>query len=281
MIDLAFAALTLAAAAGAATLPPLDERQRAAVTEALQDEREGEALYADVIKAHGSVRPFSNVIEAERRHAAFLAETLDKRGVSVPAAKAGAKPPSFTSIAQACETALAFEKRNVALYDRILAAGPFPADVKQALEHNRMASQEHHIPAFERCTGVAEGAGCGQGRPVLQEGRCGGRLRKGHQGGRTRGLQEAGGGTAARAREARRPKQQARPKSIAQRPPRRTQPAGCKKQGRHCCKREGCREGRSGRRGARRLPEGFSTSRARAVSRLAPVGGRMLHGAPS
>jgi hypothetical protein len=203
MIDLAFAALTLAAAAGAATLPPLDERQRAAVTEALQDEREGEALYADVIKAHGSVRPFSNVIEAERRHAAFLAETLDKRGVSVPAGKVGPKPPSFTSIAQACETALAFEKRNVALYDRILAAGPFPADVKQALEHNRMASQEHHIPAFERCTGVAEGAGCVKGGQCCKK----------------------GGAVAGRAKA-----------TTAD------APAGCKKQGRHCCKREGCKK---------------------------------------
>jgi hypothetical protein len=207
MIHLVLAALTLATPA--VTLPALDERQKTAIVEALQDERDGEAFYADVIAAHGSVRPFSNVIEAERRHAAFLAETLEKRGVSVPAAKAGAKA-TFASIAQACEAALTFEKRNVALYDRLLAAGPFPQDVKEALEHNRMASQEHHIPAFERCSGGAGGAGCGKGM---------GRGKR--EGCKKAGASETQGNC---------------PKAAA----------GCKKQGSHCCKREGCKKAVAG-----------------------------------
>ena len=55
----------------------------------------------------------------------------------------------------------------MALYDRLTAAGPLPDDVKEAFDHNRMASLDHHKPAFERCAGLATaqegGRGAGRG----------------------------------------------------------------------------------------------------------------------
>ena len=63
---------------------------------------------------------------------------------------------------EACAAAVAFETTNVALYDRLLAAGPLPDDVKRAFDHNRMASLDHHKPAFERCAGVATTQGAGR-----------------------------------------------------------------------------------------------------------------------
>jgi len=144
---------------------PLSDSAKAAVEEALRDERRGEAMYARVLKDHGDVRPFSNVVRAERRHAAFLEDALKARGLAVPAPPAG-EVPAYSSVKEACAAAVAFEVQNVALYDRLLAAGPVPDDVKRAFDHNRMASLDHHKPAFETCSGVAaaSGAGAGAGR---------------------------------------------------------------------------------------------------------------------
>ena len=141
---------------------------KAAVEEAFRDELRGEAIYARVLKDHGDVRPFSNVIRAERRHAAFLEDVLKARGLAVPAPPAG-DVPAYATVREACAAAVAFETQNVALYDRLLAAsgtaasGPLPEDVKQAFEHNRMASLDHHKPAFERCSGLAAGQGMARG----------------------------------------------------------------------------------------------------------------------
>jgi hypothetical protein len=135
----------------------------AAIEEALQDERRGEAVYARVLKDHGEVRPFSNVVRAERRHAEFLESLLKARGLPVAAPPAGAEAPGYAGVKEACAAAVELETTNVALYDRLIAAGPLPDDVKQVFEHNRMASADHHKPAFERCAGVASAQGQGRG----------------------------------------------------------------------------------------------------------------------
>jgi hypothetical protein len=144
-----------AAPALAATPAPLDERTKAAILEGLADERKTEAAYAAVIARHGEVRPFTNAVRAEDRHAAFLEKLLTSRGIAVPEAKAAAVAAPAT-LREACQAALESERANVALYDRLLA-GATPDDVKSAFEHNRWASLERHVPAFERC--VARGDG--------------------------------------------------------------------------------------------------------------------------
>jgi hypothetical protein len=139
---------------------PLSDHSKAAIEEALQDELRGERFYARVLKDHGDVRPFSNVVRAERRHVAFLADLLEARGLAVP--EFTGEAPAHASVKQACAAAVAFESKNVALYDRLIAAGPLPDDVKRAFEHNRMASLDHHQPAFERCAGLATAHGTGR-----------------------------------------------------------------------------------------------------------------------
>ena len=161
----------------AVAAPPatLSDSVRTAVEEALRDELRGEAIYSRVLKDHGDVRPFSNVVRAERRHASFLEDLLKARGLVVPARPAGTEAPAYASVKDACAAAVEFEATNVALYDRLLAAGPLPDDVKQAFDHNRMASLDHHKPAFERCAGVAaaHGAGRGAGRGAHSGEGCG------------------------------------------------------------------------------------------------------------
>jgi hypothetical protein len=144
-----------------ATPEPLSDRSRLAIAEALQDELRGEAFYARVLNDHGEVRPFSNVVRAERWHAALLVDLLKARSLAAPELEAATEAPAHANVKEACAAAVEFETQNVALYDRLLAAGPLPDDVKQAFEHNRMASLDHHKPAFERCGGVATAHGTG------------------------------------------------------------------------------------------------------------------------
>ena len=141
---------------------PLDDATKAVIVEALQDEYQGEAIYARVLKDLGDIRPFANVVHAERRHSAFLEDLLESRDLPVPENSwAGAEVPAYASRQEACAAAVEFEVRNVALYDRLLAAGTLPDDARQVFEHNRMASLDHHKPAFERCAGWAGAPGRG------------------------------------------------------------------------------------------------------------------------
>lgn len=146
-------------ATASSAVAPLDMRVQAAVQEALLDERHTEDVYAAVIHAHGEVRPFSNAVQAEARHAGILERLLAARGIAVPPPAVAPAQPAPASVTQACAAAVVSERQNVALYDRLLAGGPLPEDVRQAFDHNRWASLEHHLPAFERCRGAAAAGG--------------------------------------------------------------------------------------------------------------------------
>lgn len=193
-LALAPAAVSRAQSTGESKGKPeaLSGRTQAAIEEALQDELRGEAFYARVLKDHGEVRPFSNVVRAERRHAAFLADLLKARSLAVPEPPAATTEASaYASVKEACAAAVEFETKNVALYDRLIAAGALPDDVKRAFEHNRMASLDHHKPAFERCAGLAteqaaggfvgRGHGCGRCGDGCGHG-CGHGCGQGHHG---------------------------------------------------------------------------------------------------
>lgn len=179
-VALTLGGLVLAAAAGGDELP-LDETVRAAIVEALQDEYQGESIYARVLGDHGEIRPFSRVVHAEQRHAGLLEDLLTARGLGVPESRwAQGDVPSYASVKDACVAAVDFEVRNVALYDRLLTIGPLPEDIRHTFEHNRTASLEHHKPAFERCAG--RGGTPGGGTAVGREGRGGRHHGRGHRG---------------------------------------------------------------------------------------------------
>ncbi len=189
--------------------------QQEAIAEALQDEYQGEALYARVLETLGEVGPFSRIVHAEQRHAAFLEDLLEDRDLAVPARRwTEAEVPTYASRQEACAAAVEFEVRNVALYDRLLAQLELPEDVRAVFEHNRMASLEHHQPAFARCAGTSggpagdaavAGRGCGRGAGARALGQVGcgcgrggggaGRCGAGHGSGRGR-CRRGGGPTA-------------------------------------------------------------------------------------
>jgi hypothetical protein len=85
-----------------------------------------------VVEDLSPLAPFVNVLSAEQRHSASIAQL-------------------FTSIPLACAAAAdrgARERRDV----RRAVALTLPADVRQVYENIRLASLSNHLSAFERCS---------------------------------------------------------------------------------------------------------------------------------
>jgi hypothetical protein len=143
----AFVALAPQAAVPAKPLPKASVE---ALQLLLQDERRAEALYAAVIQEHGEVRPFSNIIEAERRHQNALEGLFEAHGLPVPPNPWKDKKAEFSgTFNAACQAGIRAEEENVALYDRLMKTVQEP-DLLEVFERLRWASQERHLPAFRR-----------------------------------------------------------------------------------------------------------------------------------
>lgn len=133
---------------------------RTILDEALEDERKAEATYASVLAKFGEVRPFSNIIDAERRHSSAIERQMARLGFPIPPNNWEGRAPAPASLAEACREAVQAEVENIALYDRLL---PTIADstVRQVLENLQAASRDNHLPAFRRCLAREEGQGGG------------------------------------------------------------------------------------------------------------------------
>lgn len=133
---------------------------RTILDEALEDERKAEATYAAVLAKFGEVRPFSNIIDAERRHSSAIERQMARLGFPIPPNNWEGRAPVPASLAEACREAVQAEVENIALYDRLL---PTIADstVRQVLENLQAASRDNHLPAFRRCLAREEGQGGG------------------------------------------------------------------------------------------------------------------------
>ena len=145
--------LMAAAPVWSQTLTPDAE---AALGSALQDERHAEAFYSAVIAKFGDTRPFSNIIEAERQHEAMLIGLYETYGVAVPengyATGALIAPAAPETLADACKIGVEAEIANRDLYDGNLlpAVAAYP-DITLVMQRLRDASEESHLPAFQRC----------------------------------------------------------------------------------------------------------------------------------
>jgi hypothetical protein len=129
---------------------------QAALGSALQDERHAEAFYSAVMAKFGGARPFSNIIEAERQHEAMLIDLYAAYGVAVPengyASGALVSPAAPDTLLDACKIGVEAEIANRDLYDVTLlpAVAAYP-DITLVMQRLRDASEENHLPAFQRC----------------------------------------------------------------------------------------------------------------------------------
>ncbi len=159
----------------------LSDAEVSALHEALDDEYKAIATYDRVLADFGAVRPFVNIVEAERRHVRALAEIFDRYGLPLPASSWDDRAPRYESIRAACSAGVEAEIENAAMYDRLIAITTH-ADIVDVFENLQRASQENHLRAFRRCSARngGESAGDDAGNP----GRGGGRRRRRrHRGG--------------------------------------------------------------------------------------------------
>ena len=129
---------------------------------ALNDEYLATATYQQVNKDLGDPRPFSNIVRAEIRHAEMLKEIFTKYGVPVPENPWQGNVPKFASVADACKAGIEGEILNRDLYTRLFKS-TVRKDIIETYRYLQRASEENHLPAFERCGG-GKGQGAGPGR---------------------------------------------------------------------------------------------------------------------
>lgn len=130
------------------------------LTEALDDEYRAWATYDQVISDFGEVRPFINIREAEARHIQALLALFASCGLAVPANPWPGKVERYNSLQAACEAGVAAEIANGEMYARLLGQTQ-REDVLSVLRNLQEASQQRHLPAFQRC--AHRGAGGGRG----------------------------------------------------------------------------------------------------------------------
>lgn len=141
-------------------LPEMDATLDA-LAKALEDERKSEAMYMAIMQVHGERRPFSMIVNAERSHQRALVTQFERLGADVPAAPIFEfeVPETFEA---ACEMAAQAEIDNVGLYDEIEAAVSDP-QILRTFSKLRSASENCHLPAFQRAAGGDATGGCGGG----------------------------------------------------------------------------------------------------------------------
>lgn len=129
----------------------LDAKTRQALLDALADERRAEATYKAAIAQFGDVRPFSNIVNAERRHEEFLIPLFDRYGIPVPENEITRSPSDVpATLTEACQAGIEGEKANIAMYDKFLEFVTEP-QIREVFTYLRGASKDNHLPAFERC----------------------------------------------------------------------------------------------------------------------------------
>jgi hypothetical protein len=141
-------------------LSVLNDVERQALRDALDDEYGAWATYDQVIRDFGPERPFINIREAEARHIEALRTLFQRYELEMPENTWPGQVPRFASMRDACEAGLEAEVANAALYGRLMRSTS-RQDVLEVFGNLQRASQRH-LPAFRRC--ATRGAGRGPGR---------------------------------------------------------------------------------------------------------------------
>jgi hypothetical protein len=127
----------------------LTDQEIAALHEALDDEYRAWATYDQVIDDFGEVRPFINIREAEGRHIEALRTLFEQYDLAIPDNPWPGRVDHYPSLQAAYEAGVAAEIANGEMYDRLLASTDRP-DIRTVLRNLQEASQQRHLPAFER-----------------------------------------------------------------------------------------------------------------------------------
>ena len=116
------------------------------LTYSIQDEYLARAEYELIIGEYGSIRPFTNIMEAEERHIEWVTELFNDYGYSVPKDTAGEYVVLPEDLKSSFETGVQAEIDNIAMYESFLKQD-LPVDVRDLFERLKGAS-ENHLRAF-------------------------------------------------------------------------------------------------------------------------------------
>lgn len=130
----------------------LSSKVKTALNEAIEDEYKALSVYEVVISKFGVIRPFSMIKGAEEQHIASLRAIYDKYGLEIPANNWLGKISAPATLQEACQIGVDAEIANATLYrDELLPAVTEYKDITLVFENLMNASQQKHLPAFERC----------------------------------------------------------------------------------------------------------------------------------
>lgn len=133
----------------------LSQEAQTALKETLMDEFKAEATYKKVLATFNDATPFKNIINAETTHAQALLKVYTTYSLQPPANPWQTSTdgiPDFATLQDACKAGVQAEIDNVALYDKHLAL-TLPDDLRTVFTSLRDASQDKHLPAFQKCAG--------------------------------------------------------------------------------------------------------------------------------
>ncbi len=128
----------------------LTESEIRALHEALDDEYRAWATYDQVIADFGDVPPFINIRDSEARHIEAVRALFLRYGLPVPENPWPGNVSRYPSLQAACEAGVSAEIANGQMYERLIASTR-RADILTVLRNLQAASQERHLPAFQRC----------------------------------------------------------------------------------------------------------------------------------
>ncbi len=130
----------------------LTDAAKSALASALDDEYKALATYEAVMAKEGRVRPFVIIARAEEQHISSLKALFDKYGMTVAENPYTGKVIAPDSMTASCQAGVDAEVANAALYrDALLPAVKDFADITGVFTNLMNASQERHLPAFDRC----------------------------------------------------------------------------------------------------------------------------------
>ena len=116
------------------------------LTYAIQDEYLARAEYRFIINEYGTIRPFSNIIQAEEQHINMLVPLFTTYGFAVPEDNAAEHIVVPKNLKEALETCVQGEIDNIGMYETFLSRS-LPDDVRDVFERLKNASG-NHLRAF-------------------------------------------------------------------------------------------------------------------------------------
>ena len=140
----------LTSTAEAVTSKSLDATTQQAMIDAINDEYHARAFYNAVMDKFGEIRPFSNIVRAETRHAERLSQLFNRYGLPVPEDSFAGKVKAPETLQVACQMSIEAEINNVKMYDKFLDFVR-ESDLRDTFIQLRYVSQNKHKVAFEKC----------------------------------------------------------------------------------------------------------------------------------